>query len=456
MFPELTRDDDSFGSRPAVSGCAGRAWRMPMPSCARRGEKAVAEMTANIPHPYPPEAVDPFVFATRKGNALGEHLVLAITPRAKPNDLIGIIGALPQASGIPFVGYWLGTSHWGKGYATEAAQGLIDTLFSLVDIPAIDADTRVINPASRRVLEKCGFRAEGSAQVAAGAGRALPLRAVQARPLDLVGAEALARKRMGAAAEEPQMEAASGQAGRTLLGLRPRGCAESPRMGAGGAAISKRSRRSGRVPNAIRAERGQATAAPSGLSSSTEGMRPSNQKAAARATSPRRHGRRPRPDQSRQGQGCRAVALPCANSSMKWARPKRFGPCASASALEGGWDRRSRCRGRRRAAPSACRARPPILLAEPEPAEPFRKAAVQRRQRVPAGIGGDGGVEGAHAERRQHAVHELAARRMPEDADAGRRSRRLPAAHRARAGHGVEPLVARRDGAVLRDEEPLL
>ncbi|CAH1668708.1 50S ribosomal protein acetyltransferase [Hyphomicrobiales bacterium] len=161
MFPELTRDD-------VFRLETRRLWlrwpRMADAAAILRlaGEKAVAEMTASIPHPYPSQAVEPFIFAMRKGNALGEHLVLAITPRSKPNELIGMIGAHKQASGTPFIGYWLGTPHWGKGYATEAVQGLIDTLFSLVDVPAIDADTRVINPASRRVLEKSGFRAEGS------------------------------------------------------------------------------------------------------------------------------------------------------------------------------------------------------------------------------------------------------------------------------------------------------
>lgn len=161
MFPELTRDD-------VFRLETRRLWlRWPRMADAnailrQAGDKAVAEMTASIPHPYPPEAVEPFIFAMRKGNALGEHLVLAVTPRSKPNDVIGMIGAHRQASGVPFIGYWLGTRHWGKGYATEAVQGLIDTLFSLVDVPAIEADTRVINPASRRVLEKCGFRAEGS------------------------------------------------------------------------------------------------------------------------------------------------------------------------------------------------------------------------------------------------------------------------------------------------------
>lgn len=161
MFPELTRDD-------VFRLETRRLWlRWPRmadaPAILRlAGEKAVAEMTASIPHPYPAEAVEPFIFAMRKGNALGDHLVLAVTPRSRPNELIGMIGAHRQASGRPFIGYWLGTPHWGKGLATEAVQSLIDTLFSLSDIKAIEADTRVINPASRRVLEKSGFRQEGS------------------------------------------------------------------------------------------------------------------------------------------------------------------------------------------------------------------------------------------------------------------------------------------------------
>jgi len=161
MFPELTRDD-------VFRLETRRLWlRWPRMADANAilrlaGEKAVAEMTAAIPHPYPSQAVEPFIFEARKGNALGEHLALAITPRAKPNELIGMVSAHKQATGVPFIGYWLGTPHWGKGYATEAVQGLIDSLFSLIDLPAIEADTRVINPASRRVLEKSGFRSEGS------------------------------------------------------------------------------------------------------------------------------------------------------------------------------------------------------------------------------------------------------------------------------------------------------
>ena len=167
MFPDLTRDD-------VFRLETSRLWlRWPRMADAQAilhqaGDKAVAATTGTVPHPYPPQAVDPFIFAARKGNALGEHLVLAITHKARPGDLIGIIGIHPREAGgfsnssCPFIGYWLGKDHWGEGLATEAAQAVIDAAFSLAAARAVEASARVINPASRRVLEKCGFRHEGS------------------------------------------------------------------------------------------------------------------------------------------------------------------------------------------------------------------------------------------------------------------------------------------------------
>lgn len=126
------------------------------------GERAVAEMTANIPHPYPRDAADSFIFSARKGNALGETMSLAITAKDRPQELIGMIGARPGENGAPVFGYWLGLEHWGRGYATEAAQAMIDAVFTMTSAMGIEANARVINPASRGVLEKCGFRHLGS------------------------------------------------------------------------------------------------------------------------------------------------------------------------------------------------------------------------------------------------------------------------------------------------------
>jgi ribosomal protein S18 acetylase RimI-like enzyme len=45
----------------------------------------------------------------------------------------------------------------GKGFASEAVKALVEAVFSLTRAERILANARTINPASRRVLEKCGF-----------------------------------------------------------------------------------------------------------------------------------------------------------------------------------------------------------------------------------------------------------------------------------------------------------
>ncbi len=162
MFPDLTRDD--------VFRLETRRLWLRWPRLADvqaivrlAGEKAVADMTARIPHPYPPEAAERFVFQARRANADGEGLTLAITPKGKPNSLIGVVGiSAGPDTGRPTLGYWLGTPSWGQGYATEAARALIDAFFAYTPERELVASTRADNPASRRVLEKCGFVHVGS------------------------------------------------------------------------------------------------------------------------------------------------------------------------------------------------------------------------------------------------------------------------------------------------------
>ncbi|MDB5590910.1 GNAT family N-acetyltransferase [Enterovirga sp.] len=160
MFPDLTRDD-------VFRLETRRLWlRWPRqadaPAILRlAGETAVAEMTARIPHPYPAEAATAFVLASRRANAEGSGLTLAITPRAKPGTLIGAV-AITEQDGRAALGYWLGSPHWGEGLATEAVRALIDAYFAYTSGGELHASARVINGASRRVIEKCGFVPTGS------------------------------------------------------------------------------------------------------------------------------------------------------------------------------------------------------------------------------------------------------------------------------------------------------
>ena len=59
------------------------------------------------------------------------------------------------------IGYWLGVPYWGHGYATEAVRAAIDHAFGELGHDTLRAGARVSNPASRRVLEKCGFQWTG-------------------------------------------------------------------------------------------------------------------------------------------------------------------------------------------------------------------------------------------------------------------------------------------------------
>lgn len=160
MFPDLFRDDVFMLETPRLFlrwPKAGDAAQI----VALAGNRRVAEMTAHIPHPYPPELATKFILSTRAMNADGLGLGLAITERGAPRTLIGMIGIRRGPTGEATIGYWIGESHWGRGLVTEAAQALIDALFLYTEEREVVASIGVTNVASRKVLEHCGFQYDG-------------------------------------------------------------------------------------------------------------------------------------------------------------------------------------------------------------------------------------------------------------------------------------------------------
>ena len=118
-------------------------------------DRRIAENTARIPHPYKLADAESFIGGANKA---GEAVFL-ITLRDK--TVIGACGIVFQHEATPELGYWLGVPYWGKGYATEALHAVIDYAFTDLGHEALQAGARVTNPASRRVLEKCGFQWTG-------------------------------------------------------------------------------------------------------------------------------------------------------------------------------------------------------------------------------------------------------------------------------------------------------
>lgn len=118
----------------------------------------VAKQTARIPHPYTRADAEAFV----AGRVIPDDLVFAIRLKDEDGALIGGAGFGVPGEGMPEIGYWIGRSHWGQGYATEAARAVIDLVFSSEQVTEIHASARVTNSSSRRVLEKCGFQHSGT------------------------------------------------------------------------------------------------------------------------------------------------------------------------------------------------------------------------------------------------------------------------------------------------------
>ncbi len=117
-------------------------------------ERRIAVNTARIPHPYGLSDAEQFVAAVNRRD--GEAAFL-ITLDGAP---IGLCSIDPREDG-PEIGYWIGVPYWGQGYATEAARAVIGYAFGTLQYAALQAGARVNNPASRRVLEKCGFQWTG-------------------------------------------------------------------------------------------------------------------------------------------------------------------------------------------------------------------------------------------------------------------------------------------------------
>ena len=122
---------------------------------ALANDRRIAENVARIPHPYQKSDAESFIAGANKSNG---EAVFMVTLR--DGTLIGACGIMNQDD-TPELGYWLGVPYWGKGYATEALHAVIDYAFTDLAHEALQAGARVTNPASRRVLEKCGFQWTG-------------------------------------------------------------------------------------------------------------------------------------------------------------------------------------------------------------------------------------------------------------------------------------------------------
>lgn len=76
-----------------------------------------------------------------------------------------VFGAISLSNNKDFnqgeIAYWIGEPYWGNGYATEAAQSILQFAFEEKKLHKVFARYFSSNPASGQVMEKIGMTQEG-------------------------------------------------------------------------------------------------------------------------------------------------------------------------------------------------------------------------------------------------------------------------------------------------------
>lgn len=119
-------------------------------------DEAVVRNLDQVPWPY--TGADARSFAGQPQEARHPHFLIT-RPGAEGADLVGCIGLKPGEDAAE-LGYWIGRSHWGQGYATEAARAVMN-LARVIGHRRLTARHFFDNPASGRVLRKVGFAFTG-------------------------------------------------------------------------------------------------------------------------------------------------------------------------------------------------------------------------------------------------------------------------------------------------------
>lgn len=128
----------------------------------------VSRMLTRVPHPYALANAEDFIAHVAANQQPGEQALLVEHRDMGPIGMVGFHAqAEPPAAGFrvdPELGYWLGRTFWGRGFATEAVSAALSWAQDGLGLRAAASGHFADNPASGRVLAKAGFLYTGEVQ----------------------------------------------------------------------------------------------------------------------------------------------------------------------------------------------------------------------------------------------------------------------------------------------------
>lgn len=124
-------------------------------------DRRVAEMTSNIPHPYPPGAAQAFV-ARALADANDRAIWALDASEQGSSELLGLLSLTRLDRDQAEIGYWVAPALWNAGYASEAVGAVVAA--NPLECRSIFATVFQDNPGSARVLTNAGFEYVGDAE----------------------------------------------------------------------------------------------------------------------------------------------------------------------------------------------------------------------------------------------------------------------------------------------------
>ncbi len=144
--------------------CVIREWRI-------EDKNSLAEMLNNknildnlrdgLPYPYTVNDAEEFIASMLSADKT-KTFAFAITVNDVAIGSIGVFRCDNIHSQTAEMGYYLGEPYWGNGFGTSAVNQICKYIFENTDIIRIFAEPFEYNRASCHVLEKAGFKFEGT------------------------------------------------------------------------------------------------------------------------------------------------------------------------------------------------------------------------------------------------------------------------------------------------------
>ncbi len=123
-------------------------------------DKEVTRYLSTVPYPYTMKDARFFIEKLcKKKNS--KHFAIELKETGK---LIGVVSLskINRKHKKAVIGYWIGKKHWNKGIGTEALNLILGFGFRKLKLNRIYGKVMVPNIASAKLLEKAGFRHEGT------------------------------------------------------------------------------------------------------------------------------------------------------------------------------------------------------------------------------------------------------------------------------------------------------